>query len=122
MQLVEANLIGIDFGSTFIKATLVRPGKKFEIVENTASMRKTQTMVTIGKDNRLYGADSFLESGKYPFSTLSEMQGVFGVKHDSELIQKMKENRFITNEFVSDERGFVAWKVTRPALGDQEAK
>jgi hypothetical protein len=30
-------------------------------------------MVTIGKDNRLYGADSFLESGKYPFSTLSEM-------------------------------------------------
>lgn len=41
VPVVEANLIGIDFGSTFIKATLVRPGKKFEIVENTASMRKT---------------------------------------------------------------------------------
>lgn len=36
-------------------------------------------MVTIGKDNRLYGADSFLESGKYPLTSLSEMQGVFGV-------------------------------------------
>ena len=41
VPVVGANLIGIDFGSTFIKATLVRPGKKFEIVENTASMRKT---------------------------------------------------------------------------------
>ena len=57
-------------------------------------------MVTIGKDNRIYGADSFLESGKYPLTSLSEMQGVFGVQYDSDLVKKMKENRFITNEFV----------------------
>jgi molecular chaperone DnaK (HSP70) len=48
----RANLIGIDFGSSFIKATLVRPGKKFEIVENTAGGRKTPQMLTIGKENR----------------------------------------------------------------------
>ena len=71
-------MMGLDFGSSFIKATLVRPGKKFEIVENTASKRKTENMVTIGKENRLYGADSFLESGKYPLSTFSEFQRVFG--------------------------------------------
>lgn len=76
-------------------------------------------MITIGRDNRLYGADSLVESGKYPLTTLSEMQGVFGAKYDSDLVQKMKDQRFITNEFASDERGFVAWKVTRPANGDQ---
>jgi len=66
LSVATANLMGVDFGSTFIKATLVRPGKKFEIVENTASKRKTETMLTIAKENRLFGADSFLESGKYP--------------------------------------------------------
>jgi len=68
---VTANLIGLDFGSNFMKATLVQPGKPFSIVENTASQRKTPTMLTIGDDNRLYGADSFLESGKYPTTTFT---------------------------------------------------
>ena len=58
---VVANLIGVDFGSSFIKATLVKPGKKFEIVENTASKRKTENMVSLGGDARLYGVDSFME-------------------------------------------------------------
>jgi len=33
----SADLIGFDFGSNFMKATLVIPGKPFGIVENTAS-------------------------------------------------------------------------------------
>ena len=78
LTFVSANLIGLDFGSSFMKATLVRPGKKFAIVENTASKRKTEAMVTLGKENRLYGADSFLESGKYPLTTFSELWRTFG--------------------------------------------
>jgi hypothetical protein len=34
---VNADLIGFDFGSSFMKATLVIPGKPFGIIENTAS-------------------------------------------------------------------------------------
>jgi hypoxia up-regulated 1 len=45
---VAANIIGFDFGSTFMKATLVKPGSPFSIVENTASKRKTETMVSLG--------------------------------------------------------------------------
>jgi len=78
MGVVSANLIGLDFGSSFMKATLVRPGKKFAIVENTASKRKTETMVTLAKENRLYGADSLMDSGKYPLSTFAEVFRVFG--------------------------------------------
>lgn len=64
--LASADLIGFDFGSNYMKATLVIPGKPFGIVENTASQRKTNTMFTLGKENRLFGVDSFSEAGKYP--------------------------------------------------------
>ncbi len=60
MQLVSADIIGFDFGSSYMKATLVQPGKPFGIVENTASKRKTETMVSLGDENRLFGADSFI--------------------------------------------------------------
>lgn len=78
MGRVSANLIGLDFGSSFMKATLVRPGKKFAIVENTASKRKTEAMVTLGNENRLFGADSLMDSGKYPLSTFGEVFRTFG--------------------------------------------
>jgi hypothetical protein len=61
-----------------MKATLVRPGKKFAIVENTASKRKTEAMVTLGNENRLFGADSLMDSGKYPVSTFGELLRTFG--------------------------------------------
>ena len=114
----KANLIGIDFGSSFIKATLVRPGKKFEIVENTAGGRKTPQMLTIDNENRQFGADSFLLMGKQPKTTFSEFQRVFGQKFDSDKISKMKTEKFITNDFVSDDRGLVGWKITVPGTGE----
>ena len=117
----RANLIGVDFGSSFMKATLVRPGKKFAIVENTAAKRKTEAMVTLGKENRLFGADSLLASGKYPLTTFAELQRTFGEQFDAELVQKMKEHRFITNEIAADERGVVAWKVTSTGAGGEES-
>jgi molecular chaperone DnaK (HSP70) len=118
--LVSANLIGIDFGSTFMKATLVKPGQPFAIVENTASGRKTESMVTLGSENRLYGKDSFLESSKYPLTTFSDLHRTFGKKFDSDELAKFKEQRFVTNEYVADERGNIALKVTRAKHGDSE--
>jgi len=88
---VQANLIGIDFGSSFMKATLVKPGQPFAIVENTASGRKTESMVTLGAENRLYGKDSFLESGKYPQHTFAELMRTFGQQFDADAIEKFKE-------------------------------
>jgi len=71
-------------------------------------------MVTIGNENRLFGADSFLESGKYPATTFSEMARTFGQMYDEEYIAKFKKERFIYNDIVPDERGFTAWKIMRP--------
>jgi len=117
-----ANLIGFDFGSSFMKATLVKPGSPFGIVENTASKRKTETMVTVGIENRLFGVDALMESSKYPLETFSEPHRNFAKKYDSDVIADFKRSRFVTNEFVEDERGFVGWKVTRPKHGKEDAE
>ena len=119
---VNANLIGFDFGSSYMKATLVKPGSPFGIVENTASGRKTETMITLGQENRLYGADSLLESGKYPKTSFMEMARFFGQPFEEELSAKLKEQRFIYNEIVADERGQVAWKFMREAYDGEEAR
>lgn len=74
-----------------MKATLVKPGQPFAIVENTASGRKTEAMVTLGSENRLFGKDSFLESGKYPLTTFSELHRTFGKKFDADAIAAFKE-------------------------------
>jgi molecular chaperone DnaK (HSP70) len=47
---IQASVVGIDLGSQFFKAHLVKPGSPFTIVENTASHRKTPTGVTFTKE------------------------------------------------------------------------
>lgn len=63
---VEGNVIGFDFGSTFFKITLVKPGQPFAIVENIATKRKTESVLTLLENERLFGADAFIEQTKYP--------------------------------------------------------
>lgn len=43
--LTNGAVLGIDFGSEFIKAVLISPGKSFTIIENTTSKRKTENAV-----------------------------------------------------------------------------
>lgn len=106
-------MIGFDFGSSFFKITLVKPGQPFAIVENTATKRKTETMVTITEDERVFGADSFIEQTKFPKETYSQLHRFIGKEWDQEFIQKMKSQRFLVNEFVEDDRGLIGWKMIR---------
>lgn len=41
----HASVLGIDFGTEFIKASLISPGKSFTIVENLTTKRKTENAV-----------------------------------------------------------------------------
>ena len=72
---VNANVLGFDFGNTFFKITLVKPGSPFSIVENTTSKRKTETMLTIADDVRLWSADSFVGAARYPKTTFANVAG-----------------------------------------------
>ena len=106
---VNANVIGFDFGGTFFKITLVKPGSPFSIVENTTSKRKTETMLTIADDVRLWSADSFVGAARYPKTTFANVGGYLAKEFQSEELTALRTNKFILNDFVVDERGLVAW-------------
>lgn len=76
-------------------------------------------MLTIGSENRLYGKDSFLESGKYPQTTFADLLRIFGEKFDEDAMAKLKEERLITNDFVADPRGNSAFRIDRKKVGDE---
>jgi len=61
----SANVIGFDFGSSFFKVTLVQPGNPFQIVENTTGGRKTEAMISIANENRLFGKDSWAGQSRF---------------------------------------------------------
>ena len=79
-------------------------------------------MVSLGADNRLFGADSLLESGRYPTTTFGEMARTFGQMYDEDKVAELKKHRYIFNEIVPDERGMVSWKIMRAGWGEEEAK
>ena len=54
--LASANVIGIDFGTEFMKVALVQPGSPLEIVTNTVSKRKSETVVAFVRGERLFAA------------------------------------------------------------------
>jgi len=106
---VNANVLGFDFGSTFFKITLVKPGSPFSIVENTTSKRKTETMLTIADDVRLWSADSFVGAARYPKTTFANVAGFLAKEFNSDELTALRTSKFILNDFVADERGLVAW-------------
>jgi molecular chaperone DnaK (HSP70) len=103
-------LIGFDLGNTFFKVTLVKPGSPFSIVENMTSKRKTDTMLTIANDMRLWSSDSFNNAGKYPKSTFSNPYTWLGFEYDEPALAELREKQYVMNDFVADDRGYVAWQ------------
>lgn len=114
LSLGQAVVIGFDFGSTFFKITLVKPGQPFAIVENTATKRKTETMLTLLPDEaRIFGADSFMEQSKYPKASFHSLHKFVGLSAEDESLPALLKERYVMTEIEPDERGLVGWKVQR---------
>jgi len=54
-----AAVLAIDYGSDFIKASLMKPGIPFDVLLNKDSKRKIQSTVGWKKSDRLFGADAY---------------------------------------------------------------
>jgi molecular chaperone DnaK (HSP70) len=105
-------VIGFDFGSSFFKITLVKPGQPFSIVENTATKRKTETMLTLNPDEaRIMGADSYMEQSKYPKTSFHSLHRFVAMSYEDPDLAKVIQDRYIMNEVKADERGFVGWVI-----------
>lgn len=54
-----ASVLAIDYGSDWIKASLMKPGVPFDILLNKDSKRKIQSSVGWKKSDRLFGSDAY---------------------------------------------------------------
>jgi hypoxia up-regulated 1 len=53
-----ASVLAVDYGSDWIKASLMKPGVPFDVLLNKDSKRKIQSCVAWKKDERLFGSDA----------------------------------------------------------------
>ena len=54
----QAAVMSIDYGAEWFKVGLIKPGIPLDVALNKDSKRKTQAIVTIRDDERLYGSDA----------------------------------------------------------------
>lgn len=58
-ETVFASVLAIDYGSDWIKASLMKPGVPFDVLLNKDSKRKIQSSVGWKKSDRLFGTDAY---------------------------------------------------------------
>ncbi|KAJ6263560.1 Heat shock protein [Drechslerella dactyloides] len=91
----SASILGIDYGTEFIKAALVKPGIPIEIVLTKDSKRKEVAAVAFkpksstspanSSPERLYGVDAANFAARYPtdvYPNLKQLLGVYEVSDD----------------------------------------
>ena len=103
---VSASLLAIDYGSEWIKASLIKPGVPFDVLLNRDSKRKIQSSVAWKGDERLFGSDAFnlvsvllrnlpcrphtLQATRYPADSFTYLKLLEGVPFGSEFVELFK--------------------------------
>lgn len=54
-----ASVLAVDYGTDWIKASLMKPGVPFDVLLNHDSKRKIQSVVGWKGNDRLFGSDAF---------------------------------------------------------------
>lgn len=58
LPFAHAAVMSIDYGTEWFKVGLIKPGMPLDVALNKDSKRKTQSVVTIRHDERIYGSDA----------------------------------------------------------------
>mmetsp|Transcript_8428 Transcript_8428/g.16773 ORF Transcript_8428/g.16773 Transcript_8428/m.16773 type:complete len:917 (-) Transcript_8428:2065-4815(-) len=102
----SAAVVGIDFGTEYFKASLIKPGKKLAIVENTQSKRLTPNMVAFTAKERLFGADAHVLRVKTPQTSIAYSLRLLGQPFNSTVVQERIALEDLPYDLVEDpERG-----------------
>jgi len=94
ISFVQSNVIGIDFGSDTMKIAIVKPGSPIEIVSNFQSKRKTPTIISFYRGERLFGSDAYALMGRKPELTITKFQRMLGRSADHPIVQEVKKQYF----------------------------
>lgn len=108
---VEANVLGVDLGSSMIKVSMIKPGKKLVIVENEQSKRATPTVFAVNEQGRLFGAKAENELIKHPERSINIIKQFIGKAYtDSSIPKYLSENYNILSTDLSAFGG-ISYKV-----------
>ena len=95
-------VIGVDLGTEYIKAALVKPGIPLEIVLTKDSKRKETSAVAFkpaksgplpagSYPERFYGSDAIALQARFPGDVYPNLKHLLGVSSDSEIVGTYKE-------------------------------
>ena len=112
LAVANASVLGIDFGTQFMKIAIVRPGSPFEIVTDLSSKRKTPAAVIFGDSTRIYGFDALTLGARKPKNVFMRMSRLLGQGPNSDVAAEFKELKF-PYEFKLTDRN--TWAVKFPA-------
>lgn len=109
--IVNASVLGIDFGTQYMKIAIVRPGSPFEIVTDMSSKRKTPSAIAFDDSTRNYGYDALNLGARKPKNVFQRMNRMLGQGPESEFTKEFEELKF-PYEFKLNERN--TWSVKFP--------
>ncbi|KAJ5625151.1 hypothetical protein N7510_001460 [Penicillium lagena] len=122
-------VLGLDVGTEYLKAALVKPGIPLEIVLTKDSKRKESAAVAFKPTRdpnalfpeRFYGGDALALAARYPDDTYINLKTLLGLPFDDETVQSY-QSRFPALKLESSpgDRTSVALRSNR--LGDAEKK
>ena len=102
--MTNAALLGIDFGSKFTKVSLVKPGVPFQIVTNTASKRKTSSMVGLtAEGERLYAGDADNYIKRKPDQVFAYVKNMLGRSTSHPEVQRVASELIDQHTILSDD-------------------
>ena len=112
-------VLGVDLGTEYIKAALVKPGIPLEIVLTKDSRRKELSAVTFKPSKsiksgefpeRLYGSDAVALSARFPQDVYPNLKALLGLPVDSEAVKEYASRHPALKLETDKTRGTVAFK------------
>ncbi|KAI9461976.1 heat shock protein 70 family [Lactarius psammicola] len=83
---LATSVLAIDYGSDFIKASLMKPGMPFDVLLNKDSKRKIRSSVAWKNGERLFGQDAFNIATRFPKDSYNSLKYLLGVPANAELV------------------------------------
>lgn len=115
-----AAVLGVDLGTEYIKAALVKPGIPLEIVLTKDSRRKETSAVAFKPSKaapkqgqfpeRLYGADAMAIAARFPGEVYPNLKTLLGLPIDDAVVQEYAARHPALQLEAHDSRGTAAFK------------
>ncbi|WYZ36788.1 hypothetical protein EsH8_II_000294 [Colletotrichum jinshuiense] len=125
-----AAVLGVDLGTEYIKAALVKPGIPLDIVLTKDSRRKEISAVTFkplqsgpksgSYPERLYGSDAIALSARFPHDVYPNLKTLLGLSVDDPIVQEYAARHPALQIEKNEARGTAAFK-SKAFTEDEEA-